>query len=168
MNTFKELQPVALKDNPFKLIGTDWMLITAGTKESFNTMTASWGGLGVMWDKEVAMVFVRPTRHTFGFIERSPLFTLSFFTEQYRPALDFCGTQSGRDVNKVAKTGLSPQTGADGAPYFAEARLVLVCRKLHSQQLDPAGFRDPAIGEFYAQRDYHHFYVGEILRCLAR
>ena len=168
MNALKELKPTALKDNPFKLIGSDWMLITAGTPEHFNTMTASWGGLGVIWDKEVAFVFVRPTRHTFSFMEQAAVFTLSFFTEQYRPALDFCGTHSGRDVNKVAKTGLTATTGEDSGVYFAEARLVLVCRKLHAQNIDPAGFLDPAISEFYAQRDYHRLYVGEILRGLVR
>ena len=168
MSGFKVVQPQALRDNPFKLIGTDWMLITAGTQASFNTMTASWGGLGVIWDMEVAFVFVRPTRHTFGFMERAPVFTLSFFTEQYRPALEFCGTQSGRDVNKVAKTGLTPAFGAAGEIYFAEARLVLVCRKVHAQNLDPAGFLDPAIAGFYGQRDYHRLYIAEILRGLAR
>ncbi|MCX7007049.1 MAG: flavin reductase [Kiritimatiellaeota bacterium] len=168
MNSFKELKPAALKDNPFKLIGGDWMLITAGTPARFNTMTESWGGLGVIWDKEVAFAFVRPTRHTFQFVEQSPVFTLSFFAEQYRPALDFCGAHSGRDVNKVAKTGLTPAFDEAGEIYFSEARLVLVCRKLHAQSLDPAGFLDPTITEFYAQGDYHRLYIGEILRCLVR
>ena len=166
MSALKEIKPTTIKDNPFKLIGGDWMLITAGAKESFNTMTASWGGLGVLWDKEVAFAFVRPTRHTFGFMEKASLFTLSFFAEEYRPKLEFCGTHSGRNVNKVAKTGLTPAFGGAGEVYFAEARLVLVCRKLHAQNLDPAGFLDPAIAEFYAQRDYHRLYIGEITRCL--
>ncbi len=165
---FKELKPATLADNPFKLIGADWMLITAGTPASFNTMTASWGGLGVLWEKDVAFAFVRPTRHTFGFLEQSPVFTLSFFAEQYRPALTFCGAHSGRDVNKVAATGLTPAFGEAGAVYFAEARLVLVCRKLHAQNLDPAAFLDPALNGFYPERDYHRLFIGEILRCLAR
>ena len=168
MNTFKELKPAELQDNPFKLIGSDWMLITAGMEGAFNTMTASWGGLGVLWEQDVAFAFVRPTRHTFGFMEQAPVFTLSFFAEQHRPALDYCGTHSGRDVNKVARTGMTPEFGPAGEIYFAEARLVLVCRKLHAQDLDPAGFRDPALAGFYPQRDYHRLYVGGILRALAR
>ena len=168
MKSHREIAPQDLRENPFKLIGTDWMLITAGTQESFNTMTASWGGLGVLWDKEVAFVFVRPTRHTFGFMEKSPVFTLSFFAEEYRPKLEFCGTHSGRDVNKVAKTGLTPAFGEADEIYFSEARLVLVCRKLHAQNLDPACFLDPKIAEFYAHRDYHRLYIGEITRCLTR
>ena len=168
MSIFKTIKPQDLRDNPFKLIGGDWMLITAGTKESFNTMTASWGGLGVLWDKEVAFAFVRPTRHTFSFMEKAPVFTLSFFAEEYRSKLEFCGAHSGRDVNKVAKTGLTPVFGEAGEIYFSEARLVLLCRKLHAQNLDPAGFLDPKITEFYAQRDYHRLYIGEITRCLVR
>lgn len=168
MSGFKTIQPQELRDNPFKLIGTDWMLITAGTQASFNTMTASWGGLGVLWDKDVAFVFVRPTRHTFGFIEKAAGFTLSFFAEEYRSKLEFCGSNSGRDVNKVAKTGLTPAFDVPDAVYFSEARLVLVCRKLHAQDLDPARFLDPQIAEFYAQKDYHRLYIGEITRCLTR
>ena len=126
MNAFlKEIKPANIKDNPFKLIGGDWMLITAGTKESFNTMTASWGGLGVLWDKEVAFAFVRPTRHTFGFMEKSPVFTLSFFAEQYRPALEFCGAHSGRDVNKIAQTGLTPA--------FGEEKMLRIARMFEKQ-----------------------------------
>lgn len=168
MNTFHTVQPQDLQDNPFKLIGADWMLITAGTQESFNTMTASWGGLGVLWDKDVAFVFVRPTRHTFGFIEKAAVFTLSFFEEKFRPALEFCGTQSGRDVNKVAKAGLNPAFDIADAVYFNEARLVLVCRKIHTQDLDPARFLDPTIAGFYAAKDYHRLYIGELIRCLTR
>ncbi len=168
MDKFKTIPATAIADNPFKLIGEDWMLITAGTPGAFNTMTASWGGLGVLWDKQVAFVFVRPTRHTFGFLERAPVFTLSFFDGTHRPALEFCGTHSGREVNKVAKTGLTPQGDISEAVYFAEARLVLVCRKIHFQDLDPAHFLDPAIAGFYGARDYHRLYLGEITQALRR
>jgi len=168
MTTFKEIDPRAITDNPFSLIGSDWMLITAGTRDAFNTMTASWGGLGVLWDKDVVFAFVRPTRYTFGFVEIASAFTLSFFAVDFRPALEFCGAHSGRDVNKVAKTGLTPVFDVPGTVYFSQARLVLVCRKIHSQDLDPAHFADPAIHEFYAAKDYHRLYIGEISQCLVR
>ncbi|MCX6998634.1 MAG: flavin reductase [Kiritimatiellaeota bacterium] len=168
MNKFKAIPVTAIADNPFKLIGTDWMLITAGTPAAFNTMTASWGGLGMLWDKQVAFIFVRPTRHTFGFLEKAPVFTLSFFTADHRAKLEFCGTHSGRSVNKVAKTGLTPLGDRPGVVYFAEARLVLVCRKIYFQDLDPARFLDPAIAEFYGARDYHRLYIGEVTECLSR
>jgi len=168
MNAFKAIPPAAITDNPFKLIGEDWMLITAGTPAAFNAMTASWGGLGVLWEQPVAFVFVRPSRHTHGFLERAPAFTLSFFDAAHRPALEFCGSHSGRDVDKVARTGLTPRHDIAGAVYFAEARLVLVCRKLHAQDLDPARFLDPAIAGFYGTRDYHRLYVGGITQALRR
>ena len=164
---FRETGPELLADNPFRLIGTDWMLITAGSPDAFNTMTASWGGLGVLWERKVAFCFIRPTRHTYGFIERAGGFTLSFFGEQYRSALQFCGTHSGRDTDKVSGAGLTPVRDR-GAVYFDEARLVLVCRKLYFQDIGPERFLDPSIGKMYPQKDYHRMYVGEIERCLVK
>ena len=162
---FKETRPEQLNDNPFKLIGTDWMLITAGAPESFNTMTASWGGLGILWERKVATCFIRPTRYTFEFAERSSGFTLSFFEERHRKALTHCGTHSGRDTDKISEAGLTP-VKEGGFIYFSEARLVLACRKIYSQDIDPGRFLDPKIGEMYPQKDYHRMYIGEIVKCL--
>jgi len=162
---FNETKPELLTDNPFRLIGTDWMLITAGTPESFNTMTASWGGLGILWERKVATCFIRPTRYTFEFAERSPSFTLSFFGEQHRKALTHCGTRSGRDTDKVREAGLTP-VKEEGFIYFDEARLVLACRKIYSQDIDPRRFLDPELEAMYPQKDYHRMYIGEIVKCL--
>ena len=164
---FKETKPELLTDNPFTLIGSDWMLITAGTPGSWNTMTATWGGLGVLWERKVATCYIRPTRHTFGFIERAPFFTLSFFSEQHRKALTYCGTHSGRDTDKAKGAGLTPVQEGD-LVYFAEARLVLACRKIYSQDIVPERFLDPKIETMYPQKDYHRIYIGEIVRCLMR
>lgn len=164
---FVAVDPESIQDNVFRLIGKDWMLVTAGTRDSFNTMTASWGGMGVLWDKKVCVSFVRPTRYTFEFLEKSGVYTLSFLEEQYRDILTYCGTKSGRDVNKVAETSLSP-VFADDTVFFAEARLVVECRKVYFQDITPANFLDPAIEEYYPKKDYHRIYVGEILRCLTR
>jgi flavin reductase (DIM6/NTAB) family NADH-FMN oxidoreductase RutF len=165
--TFKESKPELLTDNPFKLIGKDWMLITAGTPESFNTMTASWGGMGILWQKQVCFCFIRPTRHTYEFVERSQNFTLSFFDEQYRKTLDFCGSHSGRDTDKVKRSGLTP-VKKDGFIYFAEARLVLACKKLYFQDIRPDHFLDPQIDDLYPAKDYHRMYAGEIVTCLIK
>ena len=164
---FKETKPELLTDNPFKLIGSDWMLITAGTPESFNTMPASWGGLGILWERKVAACFIRPTRYTFEFAERSTYFTLSFFEEQYRKALTYCGTHSGRNTDKVKEAGLTP-VKEDGFVYFEEARLVLACRKLYYQNIVPERFLDPKIESMYPQKDYHRMYIGEIVKCLVQ
>jgi flavin reductase (DIM6/NTAB) family NADH-FMN oxidoreductase RutF len=164
---FQTLDPESVQDNVFKLIGKDWMLITAGIRESFNTMTASWGGMGVLWDKKVCFAFVRPTRYTFEFLEKSEFYTFSFLEEQYRDTLMYCGTKSGRDVNKVIETNLTPIFG-NGTVFFAEARLVMECRKIYVQDITPGNFLDQTMNEYYPKKDYHRIYVGEIIRCLKR
>lgn len=159
-----EISPKELQGNPFQMIGEEWMLVTAGTAEKMNTMTASWGGLGVLWNKPVAFAFVRPTRYTYEFLEQEDCFTLSFYDEKYRHMLALCGRISGRDGDKIAAAGLTPCTD-EAAPYFKEARLVLVCRKLAVQDIDPTGFMDAAIAGHY-NNDYHRVYVGEIVKVL--
>jgi len=165
---FKVINPDLIVDNTFELIRDDWMLITAGNAESFNTMTASWGAFGELWNKKVCFCFVRPTRHTYGFMEKADTFTLTFFDEKYRDVLKFCGTKSGRDVDKVALTGLSPITTESGSIYFAEARLVLECRKIYFQDLDPEHFIESGIHDEYPEKDYHRMYIGEVISCLSR
>lgn len=163
---FRELSPDRIGDNIFRLIGEDWMLLSAHDGQSFNTMTASWGTAGVLWHRPVVQAFVRPQRHTFGFMERAPLFTCCFFEERFRDALRLCGSRSGRDTDKMAATGLRPIT-EQGAVYYEQARLVLVCKKLYAQDIEPAGFVLLELdGEVYAARDYHRMYTGEIVRCL--
>jgi len=165
---FRRADPYTLKENVFKLIDLDWMLVTAGTPERWNTMTASWGGLGVLWNRPVSFVFVRPTRYTYEFMEASERFTLSFFTKTYRKALVFCGSKSGRDYDKARETGLEPVSPFRDTVSFRQARLALVCRKLYTTDLDPRRFLDPKIDENYPKQDYHRVYVGEITRCFVK
>jgi flavin reductase (DIM6/NTAB) family NADH-FMN oxidoreductase RutF len=157
-----------LNENVFSLIDKDWMLITAGVKNSFNTMTASWGGLGILWNRPVAFSFVRPTRHTYGFMEKNDGYTLSFYSQEYRKALELCGSKSGRDIDKVKEAGLTPLTGQTGAIYFEQARLVLECRKIYFQDIEPQKFLDTEIIKNYPLKDYHRMYVGEIVNCLIK
>jgi len=165
---FRRADPYKLKDNVFKLIDEDWMLVTAGTLAHWNTMTASWGGLGVLWNRPVAFVFVRPTRYTYEFMEEHERFTLSFFTKTWRKALVFCGSKSGRDCDKAKATGLEPVSAFKNTVTFRQARSVLVCRKLYTTDIDPGRFLDPKTDIHYPKRDYHRVYVGEITRCLVR
>jgi len=162
-----EIAPTALGDSVFQVIGRDAMLITAGTPAHFNTMTASWGGWGHLWNRDVTFCFVRPQRYTFGFMEQAEYYTLCFFDKEHQAALDYCGSHSGRDVDKIAATGLTPVTDATNAVYFAEARLALVCRKLYAQDLTVDSFIDRGIvDEAYPKADFHRMYVGGIVRCL--
>ena len=168
MSTFTEHRPEDIKDNPFKLIGGDWMLITAGDLKSFNTMTASWGGLGVLWDKNVAFCFVRPTRHTFEFMNQNETFTLSFFDERYRSVLTYCGSHTGKHVDKVKKCGITPVAGSIDDVYFAEARLVLECRKIYFADINPSAFLAQTLTDVYPEKDYHRMFIGEIEHVLGR
>ena len=167
-----EFKPIDIRSarlDAIKLIGEDWMLVTAGDPSSWNTMTASWGGLGVLWNRPAAFVFVRPSRHTYGFLEKSRLFTLSFFAQSFRPALEYCGRYSGREKDKAAGTGLSPFSLMEGTVSFKEASLVHVCRRLYSDDISPERFIEPSvIGECYHEGDYHRMYVGAIEACFSR
>ena len=168
MEGYNIIKPEELNDNIFKLIGLDWMLITAGNKNAFNTMTASWGSMGVLWHKQVCFIFVRPQRYTYEFIEKNEFFTLSFFTEKYRKALNLCGSKSGRDIDKVAETGLTPEVSKNGSIYFSEARLIVECKKLYFQDIKPENFIDPQIEKNYKSNDYHRMYIGEIISCIMK
>lgn len=166
--SFKEIDIKELKLSPFEKIGKQWMLITAGSKESFNTMTASWGGLGVLWNKNVAFTFIRPSRYTYEFCEKEEYFTLTFFPEEYRKALSFCGTKSGRDYDKCKETGLTPCFDAE-APYFEEAELTLVCKKLYAQDMDKSCVIDNTVLTNYGEDEpMHRMYVGEIVKVLVK
>ena len=167
MDRFKKISPREIAENPFSLIGDDWGLVTAGGRDSFNTMTVSWGGVGILWGKPVVYAFIRPQRYTYGFLEREERFSLSFYPEEYRKALALCGSKSGRDVDKVAATGLIPAFTEDNVPYFEQAKLVLICKKLYAQDLNEQSVIDSeAVLPNYKGDDWHRMYVGEITSVL--
>ena len=162
---FQKMTVRDLQKSPVQMLAEDWALLTAGTKTDFNTMTVSWGGVGALWGRDVAFVFVRPQRYTYQFMEKYDSFTLSFFDGAYKPELGLCGSKSGRELDKCAATGLVP-TEAENGVTFTQAKTVLVCRKIAFQDIEPNGFLDPAIAENYAAGDYHRMYVGEITAVL--
>ena len=164
----RKIDPKALDKNVFSAIGDQWMLITAGTASRCNTMTASWGGLGVIWGAPAATCYIRPQRYTKEFVDREEYFTLTFFGEEYRKALSLCGSRSGRDTNKVKECGFTVRTAECGAPYFEEAELVMVCRKRFSQPMDPDRIPQELKTKWYPKKDYHILYIGEIIEVLAR
>lgn len=162
------MKPIAIKDlneNFFEAIGKEWMLVTAGNKGHFNTMTASWGGIGFLWNKPVVFVFIRPERYTFEFIEKSEYFTLSFLGGENRSIYNFCGSKSGREVDKVKETGLKPIVTEKGNILFEQGRLSLECRKLFITDMKKENFLDPSVcAKWYggAHGGLHRIYVAEI------
>lgn len=166
--SFQEINVRDFSTKPFEMIGEQWMLVTAGDENKYNTMTASWGGLGVMWGKNVAVTVIRPQRYTKEFVESHDYFTLSFYSSEYKKALSVCGSKSGREINKSKETGLTPVFD-QAAPYFEQACIVLVCKKLYAQPMDPAGFLDKTLdGKWYPDQDYHKMFVGEVTKVLVK
>ena len=150
----------------FNLWGKQWMLLTAGDIEndSFNCMTVAWGSIGVMWNKPVVQVVFRPTRYTYEFMDKYDTFTLSAFGEEYRKDLSHLGRVSGKDEKKLQKTALTVIPSIKiKCPSYAEAELVIECRKIYSTRFNPDEFIDPSIKESYPEKDYHMVYFGEIL-----
>lgn len=162
----KQVDPKTLDANFFSLLSDRWGLLCAADGEGCNPMTVSWGGAGILWNKPVVTAYVRPQRYTFGLMEAEQYFSLSFLPEELHAAMALCGSKSGRDIDKVKETGLTVLSD-QAAPYFAEAELVLVCRKLYAQDFDPACFVDKEVDEkVYPTKDYHRMYIGEIVATL--
>lgn len=167
MHTFQPYPADLFELNPFTKIGKEWMLITAGNKEKANTMTASWGGLGIMWGKNVAYIFVRDSRYTKEFIDANETFSLTFFEGQ-RAALSYLGAVSGRDEDKIAGARFSVNY-SDDTPFIDEGNLVFICKKLSATRMTADQFIDPSLADaFYKDGDMHTMYVGEITQILAR
>ena len=165
---FQETDIKNLQINPWKMIGDEWMLVTAEQGDRINTMTASWGGVGIMWGKPSVTAYIRQSRYTKEFVDREELFTISIFDEAFRPALNLCGTVSGRDRDKIREAGLTP-FDAGGAAAFEEAKLIFVCRKQYHTFLSPDGFDvKENDSRWYADRDYHTMYIGAIEKVLMK
>lgn len=144
------------------------MLVTAGTCEKYNCMTASWGGMGILWKKPVVFVFIRPTRYSFEFTEASQRMSLCFFNEKYRPILNLCGTKSGRDIDKMHIEGLTSAFSDEGVPFYNEASMAVFVRKLYSQFLDKNLVMEQAIHKLYNGQDYHKMYICEIEKIMVQ
>lgn len=155
-----------IKVDPFTLFDRNWALLTSGRPDHFNTMTISWGELGTLWHMPVVTVFVRPARYTYEFMEEGEYFTVSFFDEDHKADLAFLGSHSGRDGDKLARTGLTPQTVGQTVG-FEEASMTLVCQKIYWQDLDPAHFPEGVAGRFYPDKDWHRMYIGQVLEVVA-
>ena len=166
--SFKEIDVTELDMNPFTKISKQWMLITAGNEEKANTMTASWGSVGFIWNKNAITMYIRPQRYTKEFVDDNDTLTVSFLPEQYRAALNLCGKVSGRDTDKISEAGLTLRY-EEGTRYFAEAELVLVCKKMYVQEMKPECLVDASFDNtYYPNKDYHYLYIAEIQKVLKK
>ena len=154
-------------EHVFRQFGEKWALVTAGNAERYNTMTVSWGGLGVLWGKPTATIYVRTTRYTHEFLDREDFFTISFFPAGLRSTLSMLGARSGRDMDKMHVPGLTIEPRERGI-VFREATLTLVCRKLYRQRLDVGAMPEDVRRTYYADAAPHDMYIGEVVETLSR
>lgn len=152
-------------DNIYGVFDGSWALLTAGTEEKYNTMTISWGGMGMLWGKKVATVYVRPNRYTYEFMENNDYFTISFYPDEYKKDLTILGTKSGRDCDKVALTELKAKP-VENSMTFEQATLTLVCKKLYRQDMDGEKIPKEAMERFFAAEPVHRMYIGEVVEML--
>lgn len=167
MHVFQPFPIDKLEFNPFEKIGKEWALVSAGSKKKANTMTISWGGVGVLWGKNVVFTFIRDSRYTKELIDAYDLFSVSFLDEEYRTALNYCGSHSGRSEDKMEKAGLT-WNYKHSIPFIDEGNFIMLCQKLSATRITEESFLSPVIKEWYADGDMHTMYVAEIIDVLAR
>lgn len=168
MHTFQPMPIDLLEMNPFTKFGKEWALITSGTKHEANSMTISWGGVGVLWSKNVAFIFVRDSRYTKEFLDKNEFFSITFFSEEYRAALNYCGSHSGREGNKLENAGLTLAT-RHNIPYIDEGNFVLLCEKMSATRItEDSFFLSDIKDKWYSDGDMHTMYVAEIIDVMAR
>lgn len=167
MSHFKEIKTSEFPYTPFEL-KDKWMLITAEKDGKVNTMTASWGGMGIMWNKEVVFIVIRPQRYTKEFVDVASTFSLTFFEHSFKKQLGYLGRVSGRDEDKIKKAGLTV-AHSENTPFFEEAEVVITATKLFSCPWSEANFIDKSIVDrWYPEKDFHVLYIAEIDKVLKK
>ena len=146
----------------FKVYDKEWALVTAGPTDNFNTMTISWGGLGTLWNRPVATVYVKPLRYTHSFLDANDYFTVSFYDEEHKKALGVLGTESGRDGDKVAKAGFTPVKAGESTT-FSQAKMTLLCKKIYRQAMITDTMPQDAIDKYYIDEAPHTMFIGEVV-----
>lgn len=183
MKDFEEINIYNFSFNLFDYIDNKWALIVVGNEKENNCMTVSWLSFGILWNYPIVNIYVRPTRFTYQLLEKFDAFSVSFFNEKYRDKLEYCGTRSGRNENKIEKCNFnlnyfSFQGQNDNflnnsglneyakIPYIYESEIVFLCKKIYYQDLDNKNFLIKEIESNYNKNDYHRLYIGKILKLL--
>ena len=165
---FKEIDITELNENAVDLLKNQWALITAGDENGYNTMTVSWGAIGELWNRDMLTAYIRPQRYTKEFLDREEYFSFSVYPGDMKSIHTVCGSKSGRDVDKAKECSLTP-VFTENAPYFEEAKIVIICRKMAVGKFEPDQFKDEMIAELnYPQNDFHYIYYGAIEKVLIK
>ena len=168
MHTFQPYPFDVIELNPFEKFGKDWGALTSEANGRINSMTISWGGVGELWNKHVATVYVRKSRFTKELLDAGEHFSITFFEPHYKNWLKYLGAVSGRQEDKIAGARLTINRHK-GVPFIDDGNFVIICKTLSCTLIEPNDILDESIKEsFYPEGDYHYMYVGEILELLAR
>ncbi len=166
---FTSIDPKVLTHNFFQELDNNWALLTAGNKSGFNMMTVSWGTLGILWNLPVAIVYCRPQRYTFEFLNDDDAYTLSFLHPEHRHILQYCGSHSGRNADKIKATGLESLITANGNIGYKQGKLILECKIIYADNIKESHFIDKSlIQNVYPTKDFHRFFIGRIEECYLR
>ncbi len=143
----------------------DGCLLTSGSINDFNTMTIGWGMIGTIWRKKTFIVYVKPTRYTYNYMENNDYFTVTFFKEKYKEEMVYLGTKSGRDTNKVKDVNFHPLE-IDNGVTFKEAYCTILCKKYYYTDIDKNNIPEEAVDRYYKDNSLHRVYYGEIIKIL--
>ncbi|MDR1096778.1 MAG: flavin reductase [Tannerella sp.] len=169
--TFQELfSPIEAKDIPgdvFTHVGSDYTVITAGNPSHYNSMVASWGGWGILFNRPATWCFLRSSRYTLELIRREQTYTMTYFDGAYREDIMLFGTKSGRDTEKMKESKLTSVQTPAGNMTYKEARLIIECKLVEITTVSPDDFHTEEgrkfITEAHAETgDYHKTVFGEI------
>ena len=165
-NIFKTIDPEEITTNFFHELNVNWALLTSGNRDNYNTMTVSWGNTGILWHEPVVIVYCRPQRYTFEFLNKHDYYTLSLFDPEYKHIVQYCGSHTGRNVNKIQETGLKPLFTEKGNIGYEQSKLVLECQIIYSDDIKESNFIDKSlVGSIYPGKDFHRFFIGRITGC---
>ncbi len=158
----KEMDVYSLSFDIFAQLQKQGFVLAVGNMETHNCMTVAWASIGYLWKKPMAFVYVRPQRYTYQFMEKNEYFSINFFDESYEKIVNYCGSHSGRDIDKMHIKGLTPVSYNNKVIYYNESQLVLICRKIYFDDIKPAHMLDKSVLKNYPTHDYHRLYYGEI------
>lgn len=168
MDNFEKKEVLSFSSNLLNNILQNWLLITCGNINDYNMMTASWGTFGILWNKPIAQVFIRPSRYTFEYILKNDYFSISFFDSSYKDTLNILGSKSGRDFDKMNIEGLKAIDYEGKTVFFEQAKQVLICKKIYSLKMQSENIETDIKNNFYKNGDYHHIFYGEIVDFLKK
>ena len=131
---WQEITARDIEGNPVRIFADEWFELAAGKEGDMNLMTIAWGSLGELWGRPVVTVYVSTSRYTNEFMAKNDYFTLTHFPASMREKLQYLGTASGRDEDKVKGAGLTTEFTDLGNPIFAEADLAIECKKVYADQ----------------------------------